>query len=274
MNEHSSPECIVFDRAADFYDATRGFPQGQEAAAIALFAAAGHLRHGSRVLEVGVGTGRVAVPLARHVGWVYGVDLSRAMMSRLRAKAGAERVRLSEANALRLPFRAAAFDAVVVVHVLHLIADWQGVVREIARVLKPEGVLLCGENFGGVLHNSVFEPIWAAWRAAIPQEKVERIGLKQRVEEALPSLGWRLLGEPQRLTYTVERSPQSVYEMLASRSWSNTWRLSDAELERGLAAAQAALQAHYPQPEQPLSLSSGFEVRAFQPPQDTVNSQN
>jgi len=269
MSELTSAQYIVFDRAADFYDATRGFPEGKEAEAAALFAQVGNLRHGSRVLEVGVGTGRVALPLTRHVGTLYGIDLSRAMMRRLRAKAGAESVRLSEANALRLPFPRATFDAVVLVHVLHLIADWQSVLREIARVLKPEGLLLCGENFGNVLHNAVFEPLWAAWRAAIPEEKVERIGLKQPVAEVLPPLGWRPVGEPQRLTYTIMRSPQSVYQMLASRQWSNTWRLSDAELERGLAAVQAALQTHYPQPDEPLSLPSGFEIHAFQPPQNT-----
>jgi SAM-dependent methyltransferase len=43
-------------------------------------------------LEFGVGTGRIALPLARRGVHVHGIDLSEAMVARLRAKAGAERV--------------------------------------------------------------------------------------------------------------------------------------------------------------------------------------
>ncbi|MCS6869961.1 MAG: methyltransferase domain-containing protein [Anaerolineae bacterium] len=270
MSDLGRTEYITFDRAADFYDATRGFPEGQESIIADLFAQAGNLRHGSRVLEVGIGTGRIALPLARHTGKLYGIDLSRAMMERLRAKAGAEAIQLSKANALRLPFRRSAFDAVVLVHVLHLIADWQGVLREIARVLKPEGVLLCGDTHGNTLHSPVFEPIWTAWRAVFPEGKVERIGLAQPVAEALPPLGWQPLGEPRRHTYTVMRSPQSVYQALAQRHWSSTWQLSETELAQGLAAVQAAIQANYSEPDQLLSLQVSFEVQAFRPPQHNL----
>ena len=45
---------------------------------------------GGRALEFAIGTGRIAVPLARRGVRVSGIDLSRAMVSRLRAKPGAE----------------------------------------------------------------------------------------------------------------------------------------------------------------------------------------
>jgi SAM-dependent methyltransferase len=45
-----------------------------------------------RALELGIGTGRIAVPLARRGVPVHGVDLSRAMVARLRAKPGAEAI--------------------------------------------------------------------------------------------------------------------------------------------------------------------------------------
>lgn len=269
MPESANAPYIVFDRAADYYDATRGFPQGEEAAIAALIAQVGNLDNSNRLLEVGIGTGRIALPLATHVGRLCGVDLSRTMMGRLQMKAGAAAIRLSEANALRLPFRRAAFDAVVLVHVLHLIADWQGVLGEIARVLTPEGLLLCGGDLGNALHSATFEPIWAAWRAALPEGIAERIGLTQPVGEALPALGWRAFGTPQRHTYMVQRSPHSVYQALASRHWSSTWRLSDEQLAQGLAAVRAAITAHFPQPEVPISVQSSFEVQAFQPPRTT-----
>ena len=43
-------------------------------------------------LELGIGTGRIAIPLARRGVPVHGIDLSEAMVARLRAKPGAERV--------------------------------------------------------------------------------------------------------------------------------------------------------------------------------------
>jgi SAM-dependent methyltransferase len=258
---------ITFDRAANFYDATRGFPEGQERAIAALIAQAGNLRRGSRVLEVGVGTGRVALPLTHYVDRLYGIDLSREMMARLREKPNASAIRLSQANALCLPFRRGTFDAVLLVHVLHLIADWQGVLREIARVLKPDGVLLCGGTAGDMQQNDHFAPIWSAWRAALPAEKIERIGLTQPVREALPPLGWRPIGAPHQHRYTVQRTPSGALRAIQERQYSNTWRLSDAELEHGLHAVRAAIAAHFPQPDQPIALEVTFEVQVFQPPQ-------
>jgi SAM-dependent methyltransferase len=43
-------------------------------------------------LELGIGTGRIAVPLARRGVPVHGIDLSEAMVARLRAKPGAEKI--------------------------------------------------------------------------------------------------------------------------------------------------------------------------------------
>ncbi|MEU1535109.1 class I SAM-dependent DNA methyltransferase [Streptomyces fagopyri] len=50
------------------------------------------LAGGGRALEFGVGTGRIALPLARRGVPVHGIDLSRAMVSRLRAKPGGDGV--------------------------------------------------------------------------------------------------------------------------------------------------------------------------------------
>jgi SAM-dependent methyltransferase len=53
------------------------------------------LAAGGRALELGVGTGRIALPLAARGVEVHGIDLSRAMLDRLRAKPGAERIGLT-----------------------------------------------------------------------------------------------------------------------------------------------------------------------------------
>lgn len=50
------------------------------------------LAGGGRALELGVGTGRIALPLARRGVPVHGIDLSRAMVARLRAKPGGDAI--------------------------------------------------------------------------------------------------------------------------------------------------------------------------------------
>jgi SAM-dependent methyltransferase len=47
------------------------------------------------VLELGIGTGRIALPLARRGVRVHGIDLSKAMIARLRAKPGGDRIEVT-----------------------------------------------------------------------------------------------------------------------------------------------------------------------------------
>ena len=53
------------------------------------------LAGGGQALELGIGTGRIALPLARRGIRVEGIDLSRAMVARLRAKPGGEAIRVT-----------------------------------------------------------------------------------------------------------------------------------------------------------------------------------
>src|SRR5258708_20024160 len=50
------------------------------------------LAGGGRALELGIGTGRIALPLAGRGVPVHGIDLSRAMVARLRAKPGGDAI--------------------------------------------------------------------------------------------------------------------------------------------------------------------------------------
>jgi ubiquinone/menaquinone biosynthesis C-methylase UbiE len=139
-------QSISFDRAAGYYDQTRGLPEevGEQIAA----SAAGLLPDGARVLEIGIGTGRISIPLMRCGLRVSGVDLSILMMKRLVEKLPEEAVPpgLMQADAERLPVRPACFDAVFAVHVFHLIAGWRQAATEIRRILYPKGALFLGHS--------------------------------------------------------------------------------------------------------------------------------
>src|SRR5215217_6360054 len=143
---------VSFDRAAEYYDATRGYRAGsaeQIRDAIVAHTSAGPA---TRWLELGVGTGRIALPFIR-AGFDYtGVDISQAMMDRLVAKLADDpgkvgyRFQLHQGDISELPFEDSAFDVIMMVHVLHLVADWQAVLREARRVLRPGGWLLLGQD--------------------------------------------------------------------------------------------------------------------------------
>ena len=143
---------VSFDRAAEYYDATRGYADGSAERirdAIVAYTSAGR---DTRFLELGIGTGRIALPFIR-AGYNYtGVDISPAMMARLAGKlagdsgAAAYRFQLHEADITELPFEAACFDVIIAVHVLHLVEEWQRAIEEARRALRPGGWLLCGSD--------------------------------------------------------------------------------------------------------------------------------
>lgn len=76
------------DRIAEVYDANRSMPQNAEAAAAFLADLAGK----RRALELGIGTGRIAIPLAARGIRVSGIDSSEKMVAQLRAKPGGDAI--------------------------------------------------------------------------------------------------------------------------------------------------------------------------------------
>ena len=81
------------DAIADVYDEWYPMDAEGEAAVEFLYEMSGYELSGrSAVLELGVGTGKLAIPLAERGLEVHGVDASPAMINRLRAKPGGDRV--------------------------------------------------------------------------------------------------------------------------------------------------------------------------------------
>ncbi len=102
---------------------------------------------GGLALDVGTGTGDLALELSRQgAAFVVGVDFSPEMLAAARAKAtvaGGARLSWALADALRLPFPEGTFDCVVNAFLLRNLADLRAGLAEMARVLKPGGRLVC-----------------------------------------------------------------------------------------------------------------------------------
>ena len=145
---------ISFDRAVDYYDETRGFLPGvAEQIRDVILSHTGAAKT-TRFLELGIGTGRIALPFLE-AGYDYdGVDISIPMMAKLDEKLsqlaarrntphGTARCLLLQADVTHpLPLKSASYDILIAVHVFHLIQNWQALVRESHRVLKQKGWLL------------------------------------------------------------------------------------------------------------------------------------
>ena len=110
---------------------------------------------GERVLELGPGTGYYSLDLA---GWIAGAggelelfDLQQELLDhtmRPRRRARPHEPRADPRRRDRPPHDDDSFDAVVLTAVLGEIPDRDAALREIARVLKPDGRLIVGELFG------------------------------------------------------------------------------------------------------------------------------
>ena len=118
----------------------------------------------ARVLDVATGTGGVAQMLVdRADAQVVGVDLNEEMLRQGRHRLGAagygQRVVLAAARAEQLPFEDGSFDALTFTYLLRYVADPAAVLVELARVVRPGGVVASVE-FGVPTHW-----MWlAAWR--------------------------------------------------------------------------------------------------------------
>jgi SAM-dependent methyltransferase len=131
--------------------------EGIPEATIASFAGTGNpfslgsLRPHERVVDVGCGAGLDSLVASRMVGpsgQVVGVDMTPAMVERASASAsdmGAANVRFDLAFAEQLPVPDAWADVVISNGVLNLFPDKLAGLREMARVLKPEGRLQLGD---------------------------------------------------------------------------------------------------------------------------------
>ncbi len=113
---------------------------------------------GDAVLEVGCGTGVVLRALAARVGRrgrVVGVDPSRSLRAAaariLRGHPRRRAITVRAGHGARLPFAADRFDATLAVTVLLHVADPLAVVKEMARVTRPGGVVAVqDQDFGTV----------------------------------------------------------------------------------------------------------------------------
>ncbi len=269
---------ISFDAIAHLYDETRQLPSDQMEPIIETLR--GELSAYNRVLEVGVGTGRIAIPLQERGLHVLGVDISPGMLAQ-----GSDRGLNDSflADALRLPLRNRSIDAAYSVHLLQFIQNWKRALKEIARVTREAYYAIAIHPEGA----SPSSPYWKSIRAGM-QKAFTLVGNRKGAlrgtaaaarnayyeianfwgeSRSPPGLYWRYIekagylqdvlgieeqwlpGEIQPTktvpigTFVVNSQTADITEALQQRTWSPQWGIPEqVHLEAMEAVAQASFE--------------------------------
>jgi ubiquinone/menaquinone biosynthesis C-methylase UbiE len=263
------------------YDATRGLPEdvARQLAQKVDQAADGNVQ--TRFLEVGVGTGRFAVPLAERGRQYIGIDISEKMLSRLEEKLSAASwrktplewgsvgdedatrklavrcfaqeekqgsMRLLVADMTDIPFFDQSFDAVLAVHVFHLMKDWQKALQEILRVLRSGGVLVrCWED--------KWEEDWKPGPGDI-RRQWSKIALELGGNTDRPGVGEQVVTAwLQQQGFATEQfgvvewerevTPRVMFESVKQRLWTSTMFVPDDIFDASIERLRQWVDEHY-----------------------------
>jgi SAM-dependent methyltransferase len=227
----------VFDRAASFYDETRRLPDHAQDALTRCLRA--ELVGKAPVLEIGVGTGRIALPLDQAGVAMVGVDLSGPMMAVLVDKAGGRPpFPLAQANATALPFANDRFGAAVVSHVFHLISNWREAVDELLRVVRPGGLVLSSGYERD--DESVVSIVQGHFRAEAGVTRVH-IGAGDDGTDVTEEFASRGARERRLQPIDVSRTVTTgvLIDTIEANQWSWTWSLPDDVVHHAADATRA-----------------------------------
>jgi ubiquinone/menaquinone biosynthesis C-methylase UbiE len=186
------------------------------------------------VLEVGTGTGRLAVALAERGARVWALDPSADMLAQARASAGS-RVGFKQGRAEALPFKDGWFERAVLRLVVHLV-DRRRALPELARVLAPGGraaiATFVPEHFAQYWLTAVFPEIAEIDRARFPKPSTLADELREAGFESVRT---------RTLTQRVRLSRDDALERIRGRYISTLRLLDDAAVDAGLARAEREL---------------------------------
>lgn len=192
---------------------------------------------GARLLELGIGTGRIAYPVARAGCHVVGVDLSRDMLNevgRQSASAVGAPLLLAQADIEHLPIKERSMDAVLAVHVLHLVPDWRSALAEAARTLRAGGAFIQGRDWvdpnsvAGQIRNELRQYVMKLSPTLRPPATGKDLALALAELSGVPP---SREAEIVAAEWEVAVSPAEMLASIAARNQAESWVLTDELLE-------------------------------------------
>jgi SAM-dependent methyltransferase len=228
-----------YDHLAELYDETRGGERrGDDLAALI----APHLPGPSEgsLFELGVGTGVVALGLAKRGYAVFGVDVSAPMLTRGRQRLGAVVI---QGDAMDLPIADRSIFGAFSAWVVHSVRDPVRLFTEVARVLRPGGLyVVCttqrptDQDLIGQIVNAMGDAVDAHRNGQRPRA----VSVGQILEWA-GQAGFR--GEVHPYERSFISSPELELDAIERRAWPALRELDDAAAAAATRPAIEALRA-------------------------------
>ena len=256
------PRSVAFDQAVEYYDRTRAIPPEALQATVDRLAA--ELDGRGSCLEIGAGTGILALALHERGVPMAGVDLSAPMLAKLVEKAGGTPpFPLVVGDVRTLPFADAAFGAALARWVFHLVPGWETAVDELARVVRPGGTVLV--NLGDFRDTWQIVDRFVTAAGGVPFS----VGLDPRRPEDLDAAFARHGATMRMLPPIPSRDDTTVGEFLeemanGQHSW--TWRVPVEVRERIIPEIRAWAEERFGSLEAPLERDLVIVWRAYDVP--------
>lgn len=214
----------MFDDVADRYDVTNDLLSlGQDRLWRRAVVSSLQAQPGETILDIAAGTGTSSEPFADAGVEVVPADFSLGMLRV--GKRRRDDLAFTAADATRLPFADATFDAVTMSFGLRNVVDVEQAIAEFARVTKPAGRLLICEFSQPV--NRAFRTVYAEY-----------------LMRALPPVARTFSSNPESYTYLAETirawpDQRALGQLIAAHGWSQVaWR----NLSGGIVALHRAIK--------------------------------
>jgi ubiquinone/menaquinone biosynthesis C-methylase UbiE len=210
---------------------------------------------GAKVLDIGCGTGRFALPLAEKLGFkVTGADLFKEMLAKAQEKDTSHLVTWEVQDAQSLTYPDSTFDVVFMSHLLHHCDDPDKVLRECYRVLKAPGVVLVRY---GALEQIEHDAEHTFFPEALAIDKA-RVFTFARMDTCLKQAGFTKL-KPETITQRYYATGYDYLKVATLKGDSVLTMIFPAAFEKGLGKLREYVAGH---PNDPWLLDSSMTLTA------------
>jgi ubiquinone/menaquinone biosynthesis C-methylase UbiE len=198
----------------------------------------GKLGPGKRFIDLGSGTGRWTIPLARRTGCeAVGMDCSEAMLAKARAKDAEGRVSWVVGDCEKLQLEPESFDCALMSLMMHHLEDHLGTFRGVLRILRPGGVFLVRQ---GTLEDILRDPMHRFFPEAVTIDR-KRTPFRSEIERWLDEAGFNPVKVETFKQHTYS-SNMRLLEEIEKRVCSALRIIGDEAFAAGLARFKAYLR--------------------------------
>jgi ubiquinone/menaquinone biosynthesis C-methylase UbiE len=254
-----------YNNIAEIYDTTRSLPPAIEQQVAAFILQQVNATPQTTFLELGIGTGLIAIPIVQQ-GYSYtGIDISQEMMAQIPRKLGTvpDHLTLIQSDASTLDFEDHSFDVVLMRHLMHLISDWQLMLSEIRRVLKPGGVYLYCES-PWTPHQTEFEEHWKTVLRQQPGYQMPSFESGDRATQATV-IDWltaqgAIVETAIAAQWQVEETVGDRLALYETRDHGTCWTVTDSEFPKAMQEFRAWCRQHYGSEDAVISSEGTFTI--------------